>query len=162
MWGDNHTRKYIASTDGQSKGHSPMDCEEDGTWRRGDERETYDTCRLLMAHDGGQFGKIGKVTIELLPSNTNPEAWIPGARGANNAYADSYGKHTDNWRTKPTPPAPPVDPPVPSVPPTPPAPEPPTPVKPPFNLKGWWNNNRGYVIAIGAIVMLIVFFIKMC
>lgn len=164
MWGDNHTRKFIASTDGQSNGNSLLDCEEDGTWRRGDEAETYSTCRYLMAHDGGQFGKVQKVTIELLPSNTNPEAWIFGALGAAMAYRDSYGAYPKNWHTKPTPPAPPVDPPVPPVPPTPPAPEPPIPEpgKPPFNWNGWWNNNEGYVIAIGSLVMFMAFFIWAC
>jgi hypothetical protein len=149
MWGDNHTRKYIASTDGQSKGHSPIDCEDDGTWRRGDERETYDTCRLLMAHDGGQFGKIGKVTIELLPSNTNPEAWIPGARGANNAYADSYGKHTDNWHTRPEPPVEPIpEPPTPPVEPPFIPPDEPEPAKPGVTWQGW--------LGLGVILIVLV------
>jgi hypothetical protein len=135
-WGDKRTRKYIASTDGQSAGSSTMDCEPDGTWRRGDATETYDTCKYLFAHDGN---KTGKVTIELLPSNTNPAAWVPGLLGAVKAYKERYGVYPENWGK-----VPPVVPPVEPGPITP--PDKPKPPQSGVTLRGW----------IGLAVLLIV------
>lgn len=148
-WGGLHTRKFIASTDGQSQGSSKMDCEEDGSWRRGNETETRATCAYLFAQDGG---KQGKVTIELLPSNTAPAAWLPGLAGAVAAYRDRYGTRPGNYGTPdPVYPEPePVDPPEPIPPPVPPVPNP----EPEFDLAGEWANNKWMIIVLAVIVML--------
>jgi hypothetical protein len=145
LWGDAHTRKFIASTDGQSAGSSVMDCEPDGTWRRGDATETHDTCKYLFSHDGG---KVGKVTIELLPSNTNPAAWVPGLLGAVKAYKARYGAYPENWGK-----VPPVEPPVEPPPVTPPVE--PKPRKQGVTWQGW----LGIGVIIAALAGLAIAFI---
>ena len=96
LWGGAHTRKALLSDDGQSVGHSVMNCEPDGTWRRGNYKETYDTQRYLSANDGG---KDWRWIFETLPSNTAPAAWLDNIRAMADAYKNRYGVFPVNYGT---------------------------------------------------------------
>jgi hypothetical protein len=96
MWGDARTRWFLASDDGQSKGDSAKNCEPDGTWRRGDYQQTYNTAKYILSKCGGVDGKT---SLESLPSNTAPDAWLESIRGLADAYKNRYGKYPENYGT---------------------------------------------------------------
>lgn len=96
MWGDARTRWFLASDDGQSKGDSVKNCEPDGTWRRGDYQQTYNTAKYILSKCGGVDGKT---SLESLPSNTAPDAWLESIRGLADAYKNRYGKYPENYGT---------------------------------------------------------------
>jgi hypothetical protein len=96
LWGGSHTRKAILSDDGQSAGHSAMNCEQDGTWRRGNYAETFEAQRYLSANDGG---KPFKWIFESLPSNTAPPAWLDNIKAMAAAYHQRFGIWPENRGT---------------------------------------------------------------
>lgn len=96
MWGDGRTRWFLASDDGQSVGKSKWNSEPDGTWRRGDYKQTYDTCKFILSKCGGEDGKT---SLESLPSNTKPSAWLDNMKGMADAYKNRYGSYPVNYGT---------------------------------------------------------------
>jgi hypothetical protein len=118
LWGGSHTRKAILSDDGQSAGHSALNCEQDGAWRRGNYAETFEAQKYLSDNDGG---KPWRWIFESLPSNTSPPAWLDNVRAMAAAYHARFGTWPENRGT----PDPVYSSPEPEPePPTPPGPDP--------------------------------------
>lgn len=95
-WGNTRTRKGFLSDDGQSEGHSVLNCEQDGSWRRGNYKETFDTSEYIHRNDGGREWKW---IIESLPSNTAPPAWLDNIRAMAAAYHARFGSWPENRGT---------------------------------------------------------------
>ena len=93
-WGNNRTRNALVSDDGQKVGKSKLNCEEDGTWRRGDYKQTYDTTLYFLKNSAG---KSLKWYIESLPSNNALPAWRDNIKAMAQACFDYYGVWPENW-----------------------------------------------------------------
>ena len=96
-------------------------------------------------HEGQYDGTTGRPVISRL-LDLRAHGLLDNTMGVIDAYAERFGKPENAGR--------PVEPYAEPVEPKP--PEPPTPVKPPFNLKGWWENNHEIAIAVIAATVILV------
>lgn len=94
MWGHKEHRAFNASDDGQHKGKSKWNKEEDGSWPRGDYKQTYDTALYILKNCGMFFEKTA---IECLPSNTALRAWVDNAKANGEAFKSYFGEYPENW-----------------------------------------------------------------
>lgn len=93
-WGGNHTGKGFLSDDGVKNGSSQNDVKPNGTYRRPSPEEWYAVSKIILADDGD---KINKYVIERLPSNMNPDVWIPTMESISKAYFERYGQWPVNY-----------------------------------------------------------------
>jgi len=91
------------------------------------------------------YGNHRKFAFEYLPKARNrDDLAAKGVQAISDSYFDWFGYYPENAGKYP------LDWVEPVVPPT------PEPVKPPFNFKGWWNNNHEIAIAVIAAIVILV------
>lgn len=128
-WGGNHEGEGFIS--------------DDGVIPRPDATSIYNCALRFFQNDGNRQYKWA---FEHCPKDYADFSHI---RAISTAYRAKYGVWPENYEKFPNP-----------QPPTPPTPTPdppqPEPEKPPFNWKGWWNNNKWYVIGGLVIIALAI------
>lgn len=93
-WGRNHSGKGFLSDDGVRNGANTQDREPNGIYTRPSGEQWYKVLMKVYDQDGN---KAKKWVIERLPSNMNPDVWVPTLESLSKAYKDSYGTYPDNY-----------------------------------------------------------------
>ncbi|MFA5031184.1 MAG: hypothetical protein WC495_06385 [Patescibacteria group bacterium] len=93
-WGGSHTGKGFLSDDGVANGASDNDIKPNGKYRRPSPEQWYNVAKLILKNDAN---KINKWVIERLPSNMNPDVWVPTMEAISKAYFEKYGVWPENY-----------------------------------------------------------------